>query len=647
MPARSGPGSRRRARRLPLLSILGSLLILGLSPELLRAQVGLSPRLLSIEIEGNRHFSDSELRDEMRLKQPVWWKPFRDPRYLGPDILASDLRAIQRHYQEAGFSLARVQEAVVTYNEPQDEARILIRLAEGPRIRISDVLLRGVEPNRRSEAYKALDLERGEPVSWTRFGLARANLISRYSDRGHALARGDLTLRYEGDSADVVLDFEPGPLVRVDSIRVEGAAHANRAMILREVTLKEGSLLAGKQVLNSQRRLLETGVFTRARIVPEFSDSLSTEADILVSLEERRNRWVGAGAGYSSSDRLRMVAEWGVRDLTGMGRRLGLTGNLFYSLDPNFRTGGLQFREGLVQLDYLEPWLFHTRTRGLVAPYIRWVQEETFHQRTLGYNVSMRRDFTSTRRAALGLQSKYVRTTEKGVVVPRYTTRFINLDLIQDARNNLFDPSSGHYLQATAEYAGGILGGRNRFDRTSLTGQIYSSPQEGWVLAARVKIGNILPVGLGPIREGAADTLRLSHVPIEERFRVGGGTTIRGYSEGTVGRRNPDGQPIGGLFLLLASLEVRFPLVSLFQGSLFMDLGNVWTDASNVTFGRFSDGFSQRAYDPENVAYSMGLGLRMRTPVGPFRFDYGFKVGSGRAPGDGPGNLHVALGQAF
>jgi len=141
--------------------------------------------------------------------------------------------------------------------------------------------------------------------------------------------------------------------------------------------------------------------------------------------------------------------------------------------------------------------------------------------------------------------------------------------------------------------------------------------------------------------------LSLSRVPWEERFRVGGGTTIRGYGEDLVGRRNEAGRAIGGRVLLLANVELRFPVFSIVQGAVFLDGGNVWADPAEFKLAAFSRGLSNGSHSPLHVAYGAGGGIRVLTPVGPFRVDYGVKVGSGRAPGEGRGSIHVALGQAF
>ncbi len=611
------------------------------------ARVGDAPRLHGIRFEGNLHLSDRQLRSAMRLRQPAWWRPFSKPRYMGSDFLAADLHAIVARYAEEGFPFARIREAVVRFNEKEDAVTgIRIHVDEGPRIHYRGWHVLGLSIDWEQRFEAGTKLKAGEPLSWSGIRAERDRLEDFCARMGRTMASTDLEIRYAADSATVLLHVNPGPPVHVGEIRVEGLVRARERTVRRELTLGTGDLMTSRRILDSQERLLGTGVFRRSRILPDIPDRETAVADLTVRVEERRPAWFGVGAGYTSADRLRFSSEWGLRNLGGAGRRLAVSGNVYYSLAPEFRDGGFNFREGLVQVDYMEPWLFGTRTRGLLSPYIRWLQEESFHQRTLGYTTTLRRDLSRRTKLDLSFQSKHISTTERGVM-PEYTTRFVTADMVQDRRDNVFDPAQGRVLRITTEYAGGLLGGTNEFARITGAWQGYISPEPGWILAVRLKTGRILPVGRGPAVAEHSDTLSLSRIPWEERYRIGGGSTVRGYSEGRVGRLDPDDAPVGGLALFLASLEIRFPLFWLLQGGVFLDSGNVWSDISEIKLRRYSDGLTTRTYNPLNVSHGVGLGVRLKTPVGPFRFDYGFKVGSGRVPGESSGTLHVALGQAF
>jgi outer membrane protein insertion porin family len=644
--ARVRGDGRRGLGLIPLVAGPALLLIALAGVTRAGGEEGEAPRLAAIRFTGNQHLSDGELRSVMRLRQPAWWRPFRSPRYAGPDFLAGDLRVVEERFRAEGFPFARVLDAEVRYNERGDQVRIAVTVDEGPRIRLAGVRRRGLSDTWARDLEAGSGLRRGAPLSWPAIVAERDRVSAYCSDRGFALGRTELSVRYDADTAEVVIDVEPGERVLVDSVKISGLARTREWAARREIQLRPGDPLTARRILDSRRHLLDTGLFTRVRLVPQFPDSTKPVAHLQVDLEERKPAWYGVGAGYSSSDQVRLLSEWGMRNLDGRGLRLAFTGKLYYSLDPQFRGGGVNMREGLIQSDLLEPWLFGMRLQGIASPYLRWLREEGFEQRTIGYDLSLRRELSRWTRASVGLQSKHVRTTQQDVR-PRYTTRFLNLELADDRRDNIFDPTRGHFAQTLVEHAGGLLGGSSQFGRLTLNWQGYHSPQPGWVLAARVRVGAIDPLGGGSGAGTTADTLRLSRIPWEERFRLGGGNTVRGYGEGMVGRHDEQHRAIGGLAMALLSCEVRFPLVSIVQGALFVDAGNVWVDPKGFALSRFTRGFRDRAYNPLNAAWSIGVGLRVKTPVGPFRFDYGFKVGSGRGPGDGPGNLHVALGQAF
>ena len=69
--------------------------------------------------------------------------------------------------------------------------------------------------------------------------------------------------------------------------------------------------------------------------------------------------------------------------------------------------------------------------------------------------------------------------------------------------------------------------------------------------------------------------------------------------------------PLGGRALLLFNTEYRFPIAGPFGGALFVDAGNIY-DEAKIQFG--------------NIRYGLGSGLRYLSPVGPIRFDIGYKL---------------------
>ena len=119
-----------------------------------------------------------------------------------------------------------------------------------------------------------------------------------------------------------------------------------------------------------------------------------------------------------------------------------------------------------------------------------------------------------------------------------------------------------------------------------------------------------------------------------------------------------EGLRLGGLASIVLNAELRFSLFWQFGAVLFFDTGNVWADYDEIKWKRWADGWNSRTYSPLNAVYTLGVGLRFSTPVGPIRLDYGMKVGRARRPlafdEDGQptefesdGDWHMSLGHAF
>jgi outer membrane protein assembly factor BamA len=136
-------------------------------------------------------------------------------------------------------------------------------------------------------------------------------------------------------------------------------------------------------------------------------------------------------------------------------------------------------------------------------------------------------------------------------------------------------------------------------------------------------------------------------MPRSELFLAGGGTTVRGYDEESLGPR-VGSETWGGLALIVLNTELRLPLFWRLAGAFFLDAGNAWADYRQISVSRFTRAWTDSDYSPLDVAYGIGVGLRFETIVGPVRLDYGLKVGRGQRDAFGSTSAwHFALGQAF
>ena len=179
------------------------------------------------------------------------------------------------------------------------------------------------------------------------------------------------------------------------------------------------------------------------------------------------------------------------------------------------------------------------------------------------------------------------------------TTRSVTLGRIYDSRDNIYDPHEGKRTSYTIEHAG-FMGGD--FDFTKITTDYRYYYRGGGESVWALNIG-----------AGYAD----GDMPLSQRYTMGGSETLRGYED----------DQFRGNSMFKATLEYRFPIIKKVQGVLFTDNGYAWDK-------RHEDDF-----DMGEVKSSYGAGLRITSPLGPIKLDYGF--------GDDGGKFHFSFGGQF
>jgi outer membrane protein insertion porin family len=194
--------------------------------------------------------------------------------------------------------------------------------------------------------------------------------------------------------------------------------------------------------------------------------------------------------------------------------------------------------------------------------------------------------------------------------------------LIRDSRDDPFNPSKGSVNGIIIKDGAKILGSEVQFVKTTLQSSWYHSLTRWLVLAVSGRAG---------IAQKFGET---EAIHCSERFFLGGRSTIRGYSQDTVGVPGQtliNLRPTGGNAMLLLNTELRLRLALRLGIVLFLDGGNVWVEYPDIQISDFK--------------YSTGAGLRYNTPVGPLRLDWGYKLD--REIGESTSEFHFTLGHTF
>jgi outer membrane protein assembly complex protein YaeT len=611
----------------------------GLSSQSLRRDL---PWVRSVEFVGNTAISSGTLRSLMLLKAPSLVHPFRRSYYLR-DLLSRDVGDITDAYRDRGylaFHITRIEEDI---DEERRTVKLVMHIDEGPRTYVRYIRFGGNLSLTERDLAGAIKSREGEPYSpfVSQADAERARV--RYLNEGHLLARVDRRVIAGADSVDLEFQVSEGPMTRLRSVSATGNDRTRDHPIVREMPIEIGDPVTREKLLETQRRLGELRLFSLARPRATVADSTTGVVDVEIAVRERKHGRYGFGTGFSSDERLRVSAEWGHRNIWGAARRLTVQGTLGWDVDSLLSSGDSD-SEREASVTWGEPWVFGTRTQGNFSLYHEFERKPlAFEYTTNGVRAAFGRELSRYVDLFLTLENEWTSSDDTTFAQSDFTSRSVQLEFERDSRDNILDPRRGAIQRVLVEYAG-VEGAKNYLK--SLASTAHAVPQTSFrdrLVAGRIEIGYIEPVG-----ENGESGDDVTLIPYQDRYFIGGATSLRGYRREQVGPLGGDGISRGGTVLLLANVEYRFPIVWKIAGGLFLDAGNVWGSIDDLKPSRIWGEFTG-VYDTKDVRVSAGFGLRFQTPVGPFRVDYAQKLGNAREEDvfDSLDEFHFSLGHAF
>ena len=598
-----------------------------------------------IRFEGNRHADAEALRQRMRTRPSSLFSILRRPRF-DRAVLERDIAHLEAWYHTEGFVDARVTLERLEYSPDRRFVDIVIRVDEGEPMRVTSVTFAGTPLLDHRTLLHGLLLRPGRPYNANFLATDLYTLKRHYYERGYLAVAIDDSVAIRGRSVAIRYAIEPGTPIRVLDIVVQGNRDVPEKVIRRELTVRRGDVCTLGRLTESRRNLFETALFTVVDITPFDLDPMERTVRLRVRVRERRASYVEAGFGFGNIVGSRMAAEWGTRNLFSSGRVLRARVEYAYDIFRGDRVGldNLQFENIYYRWDlvYQQRRILATRVNLGIETFVE--RDATIRDiviSTIGGSMSAFRRFTRRTEGRVAFAIEDIERRALGAPVDRSASHIVSGDLTWDGRDFVLDPHRGAWRQVRVEVGGGVLGGRNDFVTTSATIQAYV-PLGDAVLAWRLRGGAAVAYG------------RSGTVPIENRFFLGGGATVRGYEENALGPRRPDEagveRPVGGRAMLLGNVELRFPLPLLarwnFGAAVFLDAGNVWSSPDAIRARDFRLRADRDAVDAADVRYSLGFGLRYGTPVGPIRADFAVPLKPDPVAGD-RGRFHVTLGQVF
>lgn len=469
------------------------------------------------------------------------------------------------------------------------------------------------------------DLEQGKIANLKNINKCVQKLEEEYRSNGYILARvTDVHMEKDGTLKVAVNEGV------VEGFKVKGNVKTKDYVVTREMKLKKGEPFNAKAARRSMQRVYNLGYFEDVNIKLNPGRE-PNGVEVEISVVEMNTGTFGIGAGYSNADGFVGMVSIGDKNFRGIGDKINLRWEFGGEDNKNY------------DFSYTRPWLDDKETSATINLYDitneyadynidgdeiarydkkRRGQEITFSRRTHnefvsnyitiknrddiykgpadGYEGDVNQYYEKEFEQSPHFKKEWMPQTPEERRKENFgVTRSITFGRVYDSRDNVYDPHEGKRIGYSVEWAGGMGGD---FDFTKWTAD--------WRYYFRAGGESVWALNLGA---GYAS----GDMPLSQRFTMGGSDTLRGYED----------DQFRGNSMLKATLEYRFPIVKKVQGVLFTDNGYAW------------DKRHEDEFDMGLLKNSYGVGLRINSPLGPVKLDYGY--------GEDGGKFHFSFGGQF
>ena len=541
--------------------------------------------------------------------------------------LEADRTAILELYYLEGFPYAEVDTPRWVPVEGENAVRIEFPIVEGERWIVEEVRVEGLPVEAASDLEsRPLGLTDGSPWSPGAVDRAQRRLEEALANTGYPDGRvtSEVDTSRTG-KAQVIYQIDPGAFVQIGDVIIAGLLHTREQLVANVVEragVTTGAPLSRSRMLAAQRGLYELGLFRRVEVVPMPGHEHRTERNIVIRCEEGEQKSYLFGVGYSNVDAARIILGWSHLNL--LGRAYGFSAEV--SLSQSQQQYSLSLRKRRV---------FGLPVPGYLAIYRT---DETLADRDLlrrglwiDFGDRLKRPF----RPWFRYEYEIIQTQNlPDIPLPPLPSELLESKVASitpsiewDTRDNPLAPEKGIFASASAQYAFPAFLADEHFLKVQLGATVYKPILRGFA-AAGLRIGVIEPFYNLP------DIPQNLQIPFAYRFFAGGRTTHRAFDTddlGIPGQTIVDGNPLGGNALILLNLQYRRRITGEFFAEIFVDAGNVWASPSQVAFG--------------DIRWGPGLGIQYRTPAGPLRAEYAWKVDP--QPGESHGQFFVSFGVPF
>lgn len=624
---------------------------------------GKPARVVDINIIGNTHFSDEELKDEFVVKDKKWNPLSKADRYSQEKLNAS-LENVKAKYLNDGFVRVSVDNATLNIDDEKQKVFIETTINEGQQYKFGDIQFLGNTTYPTDELNELVKFKQGNTYSQKELDETTAEISNKFSDDGYYYAQIRPVPRIDDEALTVGVDYYIDPVrpVYVRRINFTGNLKTKDEVLRREMRQLEGALASNQKIQLSRARLMRTGFFKDVKVDVRPVPNSPDQVDINYTVEEQPSGSSTIAAGYSQSGGMTFQVDLSQSNFMGTGNRANMSFSRSetrdnYSLgmtDPYFTVNGVSQSANA----------YYRKTKYDSKNISNYVLDSYGGSLIYGYPIDEKQrisgGFTVDKTKVRGGQWMGVANVKQ---------------LLEDGGRADIDSDGTSFTNDYTTY-GGVLG----WSYSSLDKPVF--PTKGVSHNVDVNLGfgdqtfqkvnyrlnAYYPLWKGTVLRGHARLGYGNNLPFYENFYAGGYGSVRGFEASSLGPlsrhyarasdpRNYRGEEVGGNALATFGAELILPVpfkgdwadqvrpVIFFDAGQAFDTTNLDSEKINLTqLGVANDNLTYIEQDKE-LRYSVGAGVTWYTPIGPISISYAKPLNE--KEGDQVENVQFQIGSVF
>jgi outer membrane protein insertion porin family len=527
-----------------------------------------------------------------------------------PQILSDDMDRTLLYLARRGHPYASAA-ALFDPDHNRKRLKVTIEVEKGPPVVVSSVATSGIPDRLVPRARNLVYLEGGSVFADDVANRTAASLLGLLSDFGYARAEVIMEVAaLDTVSVEVLFRAAPGPVNYFRDVAVENAPEDLVRLTERVAQIGVGSRFSPKAVNDARKSLRRLDLYRRINVDTLLvgDDSLDVAVDVSVG----KYKTLKGAVRYWNDEGFRVSGDWRHRNLFRRGRGLNI-GVMASTLRQRAE----------VSLWWLA--LIAPKTREMISLTTERQDEEAYEQVSYGADLSTTYYISFEDNVRLGVQVSNVdviRKTSDSLVtdVQEGLLTEVYGRINQNNTDDPFNPSRGFASWLDVKWAPNGSISESHYIIGEGSGSAYVSGLERLIVAFRLGLGLGRPTGSS------------SEILVSRRLYSGGANSMRGFARRRLGPKDASGAPVGGEAKLEASVELRRPLLWKIWGTAFLDAGQVWSTLDDIDLAR--------------TEFAIGPGIWLMTPVGPLRFDVGYRLTFWDETED-RWAYHLSIGPAF